>query len=322
MDLISIIVPVYRAEKYLDRCVESIVNQTYRNFEIILVDDGSPDKCPSMCDVWAEKDCRIKVLHKTNGGSAQARNVALDIAKGDYIAFVDSDDMMNRDMLTILHNVAVEQKADIVECGYSIEENRALKQISDIAEVCVYDTQSAMLEHLNDRIFRQVIWNKLYRTETIGEIRFVERKVIDDEFWTYRVIGNAVKLVHINDELYFYRQQEDSVMHQCYSLKRLVSVEAHVERHEFIRNRFPELYERSLVQLWFDCRYHGQMAFLNLNDKDIKEVFSYLQSIMKDYPLSYKFILHQETKELVWLMIEKLSLKLVCKLRNIMQKGL
>ena len=322
MDLISVIVPVYKVEDYLDRCVESIVNQTYWNLEIILVDDGSPDKCSAMCDMWAEKDCRVKVVHKVNGGSAQARNVALDIAKGDYIAFVDSDDMMNCDMLNILHNVAVEQNADIVECDYSIDKDEVLNKSVGIAPVVIYDSQMAMLESIHDSLFRQVIWNKLYRAAIIEKIRFVEGKTIDDEFWTYRAIGNATKLVHIQEKLYFYRQQDDSVMHQQYSLKRLVAVEAHVERHKYISSNFPAIYEQSLVQLWFDCRYHGQMAFLNLNNKDGIKAFNYLQNIIKLFPLSCKILLHQEPKEIVWLIIEKISLKLVCKLRNALQIGL
>lgn len=321
MDLISVIVPVYKVEDYLDRCVESIVNQTYWNLEIILVDDGSPDKCSSMCDMWAEKDCRIKVVHKANGGSAQARNVALDIAKGDYIAFVDSDDMMNCNMLAILHNVAVEQNADIVECDYSIDKDVAINNNFRIAPVVIYDSQMAMLESINDTLFRQVVWNKLYKAAIIEKIRFVEGKTIDDEFWTYRAIGNATKLVHIQEKLYFYRQQDGSVMHQQYSLKRLAAVEAHVERHKYISSNFPAIYAQSLVQLWFDCRYHGQMAFLNLNEKDVMKAFDYLQSIIEQFPLPYRVLFHQELKEIIWLMIEKISLKLVCKLRNALRIG-
>lgn len=322
MHLISVIVPVYKVEEYLDKCISSIVNQTYTNLEIILVDDGSPDSCPAMCDLWAAKDGRIKVIHKENGGSAQARNVGLDIARGDFIAFADSDDIMNCDMLNVLYSVAISQKADIVECDYSIDPKEALTQKLEAAPIDVYDSQMAMLEHINDKIFRQVIWNKLYRVETIEKIRFVEGKIIDDEFWTYRAIGNALKLVHIKDKLYFYRQQDGSVMHQSYSPKRMASIEAHIERHKYISNTIPALYERSLVQLWFDCRYHGQMSLLHLNSKETAEVFDYLRSVLHAYPLSCRVVLRQKPKEMLWLMIERLSLKLVCKLRNGFQIGL
>lgn len=322
LPLISVIIPIYKVEAYLDKCISSIVNQTYTNLEIILVDDGSPDNCPVICEKWAEKDCRIKVVHKANGGSAQARNVGLNMATGDYIAFADSDDIMNCDMLRTLYNVTISQKADIVECEYSIDKNEVLKQALDATSIDVYDPQMAMMEHINDKIFKQVIWNKLYKTETIEGVRFVEGKIIDDEFWTYRAIGNATKLVHIQDKLYFYRQQDGSIMHQCYSLKRLASVEAHIERHNYLCDKFPELCEQSLVRLWFDCRYHGQMALLKLNGKEKKEAFDYLHNVINTFPLPCSVVLHQEPKEKIWLMIEKLSLKLVCQLRNVLRKGL
>ena len=108
MDLISVVVPVYRVEPYLDRCVASIVNQTYRNLEIILVDDGSPDRCPAMCDAWAEKDRRIKVIHKANGGLSDARNVGLQLAQGNYVAFIDSDDWIDLRFIEILYKAIVE----------------------------------------------------------------------------------------------------------------------------------------------------------------------------------------------------------------------
>lgn len=319
--LVSVIIPVYKVEKYLDKCVNSVINQTYRNLEIILVDDGSPDNCPAMCDEWAKKDCRIKVIHKKNGGSAKARNVALDIAKGEYIAFIDSDDMMNYDMISTLFNVAFEQNADIVECDYSTSE-QVLNNNFEIGQIVIADSKKAILENIRDAMFKQVIWNKLYKTSIIGKIRFVEGKVIDDEFWTYRVVGNATKLVHIQKELYFYRQQNESVMHQQYSLKRLAGVEAHIERHKYIAINFPEILEQSLIQLWFDCRYHGQMALLYLNNEEKVEAFDYLRTLLIQHPLSYRIVLCQEPKEVLWLMIEKISLKLVCKLRNIMRKGL
>lgn len=320
-DLISIIVPVYKTEAYLNSCIESIVKQTYQNLEIILVNDGSPDECASICDMWKEKDCRIKVIHQVNKGSAQARNVALDIVKGVYVAFIDSDDMMNCNMLEVLHNIAVEQNADIVECEYSTDEKVMFDNDFTTIVVNVYNQQDAMLEHVRETFFRQVIWNKLYKSTIVKKLRFVEKKVIDDEFWTYRAIGNATKLVHIQKKMYFYRQQDQSIMHQKYSLKRLAGVEAHVERHRYINSNFPRVYEESLIRLWHDCRYHGQMVLLNLNNEDRKIAFDYLNNIIKCFPVSYKLIFCQATKEMTWLVIEKLSLKLVCRLRNILRIG-
>ena len=171
---ISVIVPVYKVEKFLDRCVESIVGQTYENLEIILVDDGSPDNCPSMCDKWAEKDSRIKVIHKENGGVSSARNAALDAATGDFIGFVDSDDWIEPDMYESLMMRIDETGKDIAVCSYySIEvsgERNECRCIADKAVVC------------KDDYFRFIvlggdggyIWNRLYRADIIKEVRFDE----------------------------------------------------------------------------------------------------------------------------------------------------
>ena len=119
--LVSVIVPVYKVEKYLDKCVESIVGQTYKNLEIILVDDGSPDNCPAMCDKWADRDSRIKVIHKQNGGVSSARNAGIDAVQGEFIGFVDSDDWLEPDMYDCLVKNALEYNADISRCGYFVD---------------------------------------------------------------------------------------------------------------------------------------------------------------------------------------------------------
>ena len=121
--LISVIVPIYNVEKYLDKCIESIVNQTYKNLEIILVDDGSPDNCPAMCDAWAEKDSRIKVVHKENGGAGSARNAGLDVSSGEYIGFVDGDDYIDSDFYETLINKSRNGYYDIVTCGFKTFES-------------------------------------------------------------------------------------------------------------------------------------------------------------------------------------------------------
>ena len=125
--LISVIVPVYKAEKYLNQCIESIVSQTYQNLQIILVDDGSPDNCPAICDDWAKKDRRIVVIHKENGGQSSARNVGLDIARGEYVGFVDADDFIDHDMYEILLHSLVSTNVDIVCCGSRIVNEKGIK---------------------------------------------------------------------------------------------------------------------------------------------------------------------------------------------------
>ena len=174
---ISVIVPVYKTEGLLDRCVESIVGQTYKNLEIILVDDGSPDNCPAMCDEWAEKDSRIRVIHKENGGVSSARNAALDIATGDYIGFVDSDDWIAPEMYSSLIQKISESGKNIALCSYYAVE------ISGERYECRCVVDKEVLD--KDDYFRFIvlggdggyIWNRLYDADILKEVRF------DEDIW-------------------------------------------------------------------------------------------------------------------------------------------
>ena len=174
---ISVIVPVYKTEGLLDRCVESIVGQTYKNLEIILVDDGSPDNCPAMCDEWAEKDSRIRVIHKENGGVSSARNAALDIATGDYIGFVDSDDWIEPEMYSSLIQKISESGKNIALCSYYAVE------ISGERYECRCVVDKEVLD--KDDYFRFIvlggdggyIWNRLYDADILKEVRF------DEDIW-------------------------------------------------------------------------------------------------------------------------------------------
>lgn len=316
--LISVIVPVYNVEPYLDRCVESIVNQTYRNLEIILVDDGSPDNCPQMCDAWAERDARIRVIHKENGGSGEARNVALNSALGELVAFVDSDDYIASDMFEYLYSLLT-GGADVAECSYIDVFNDQFSFSDTTDDTYTYTVQEAMAEHIRDRTFRQLIWNKLYRSGVIGDIRFPVDKKIDDEFFTYQVLGNAKTLVHSEKICYAYRQQNSSVMHSIDAKKRLQAVEAKVQRHEYIKKIFPSLTELSLKKLWFTCIYHGQLSQKETRREECIQIMKYLQCILDKYPCNTRNV---AVKEKMWLFLAFVSLNGVCKVRNFMGIGL
>ena len=322
LPLISVIVPVYKVEAYLDKCITSIVNQTYTNLEIILVDDGSPDSCPAMCDAWAAKDSRIRVIHKENGGSAQARNVALDVANGAYIAFADSDDMMNVDMIRSLYDVAITQNADIVECGYSLSENEALTQTKALISAEMFEPQAAMLEHISDRIFKQVIWNKLYKAKLIENVRFVEGKVIDDEFWTYRVIGNAEKVARIDRKLYFYRQQDGSVMHQNYSLNRLATIEAKTARLNFIQDNMPQLVSDARLNLFGSCIYAGQMSLMLLSKEQLVSAKRTINEALNANKPSFVECLSADGSNKLWYSLARIFFWSTCRLKNVLGKGL
>ncbi|MBR2134362.1 MAG: glycosyltransferase [Eubacterium sp.] len=209
--LITVIVPVYKVEKYLDRCVESIVNQTYTNLEIILVDDGSPDNCPQMCDAWAEKDNRIKVIHKENGGVSSARNAALDIAKGDYIGFVDSDDYVDKTMYEKLYQEGKEKSCDLVICNnYNVIDDKLIKA----GDYKNYFYSGNLIScFLTGKFEVNATCNKMYKRIAIGNIRFDESlKVGEDLLFNYYVIKNCDCVITIEDSLYYYVFYDNSTM--------------------------------------------------------------------------------------------------------------
>ncbi len=315
--LISVIVPVYKVEPYLDKCISSIANQTYTNMEIILVDDGSPDNCPAMCDAWAEKDNRIRVIHQKNQGGGAARNAGLDFASGGLIAFVDSDDYIAPDMYAHLYEL-LKAGADIAECSYVEVAG------DDAIFACGYETRSytaqeAMAENIRDRVFRQLIWNKLYRRHVMDGIRFPTDKKIDDEFFTYRVLGNANTLIHSTKVCYAYRQQLESVMHSMPISKRIQAVEAKTQRHTYIKNHFPELTDLSARDLWFTCIYQGQLALRTLDKAEAEKILAYFENVMEMHPFKMK---ECSAKEKLWINIAKSSLAVACRIRNALKIGL
>lgn len=318
LPLISVIVPVYKVETYLDKCISSIVNQTYQNLEILLVDDGSPDRSGEICDEWARKDSRIRVMHQKNAGSGAARNIGLGAAKGELIAFVDSDDYIAPGMYEYLYGLLA-QGADIAECGYvdAIDDNVSFD--CGNADVRTYTVQEAMAEHIRDRIFRQLIWNKLYRREVVGDIRFPVGKKIDDEFFTYQVLGNAKKLIQSDRVCYGYRQQEASVMHSMGAQKRLQAVDAKVQRHGYIEKKFPDLTALSLKALWFTCIYQGQLALREMNREEASRTMKYLRYVLGEHPCDLKIC---TTKEKGWVSLAQVSIKAACVLRNVLEIGL
>lgn len=212
---ISVIVPVYNIEKYLDKCVKSIVNQTHKNLEIILVDDGSFDKCPKICDEWAQRDERVIVLHKENGGLSSARNAGLDICTGDYICFVDSDDWIDNDMISDMLDSAKAENADVVMCDFYIEqigkECEAVK-----TEKGAFDAENILYSYLIDKI-RPEVCNKMYRSSVINSLRFNEKiKYAEDVPFNYEVFKRANKIYHLGAPKYHYLQNSGNSITTSY----------------------------------------------------------------------------------------------------------
>lgn len=210
--MISVIVPVYKVEPYLRRCVDSILAQTYTNLEIILVDDGSPDDCGAICDEYAKKDSRIKVIHKENGGQGSARNCGLDVATGQYITFVDSDDWIDPDMYECLHNLLIEHDADIAEGSYRFyrpwkTENQIL-ECPNTQAVTIYEGYDILDRfYFGPELFSDVavmVWNKLYRANFIKQFRFREGFIFEDCEFMPRVLNSCKKLVKRDHSYYTY----------------------------------------------------------------------------------------------------------------------
>lgn len=205
MDKISVIVPVYNVEPYLRQCVDSIINQTYKNLEIILVDDGSPDNCGKICDEYATKDARIKVLHIENGGPAIARNAGLDIATGNYIGYIDSDDYIEPDMYETLYNAMIRTDAGLVVCNWfeGTENNWVKNTVYPKKEIL---TPNEAFESFYNHMY---VWNKLYRKDVVKNLRFVETYA-QDVLYTFTNFTRIEKVVCLQDYKCYYRNNPTS----------------------------------------------------------------------------------------------------------------
>ena len=205
---ISVIVPIYNVENYLNRCIDSIINQTYKKLEIILVDDGSPDNCGKICDEYAKKDSRIKVIHKENGGVSSARNAGLNIATGDYIGFVDGDDWIELDMYEYLLGLSIKYKADISRCSFVYNDN-----IGNISKenIKIIKNEDALINCINGNFEEGVVWNKLYRRFIFQNIRFEPNIIFEDVLINYYVYKLNISMVISNICKYHYLRRQDSI---------------------------------------------------------------------------------------------------------------
>lgn len=324
MELISIIVPVFNVEQYLNQCIESLVNQTYKHLEIILVDDGSTDKSPQICDAWKEKDNRIQVVHIPNEGAGNARNKGVELATGEWVVFVDSDDYIEYYMLECLHNCC-DTEVDLVECCIvktDGDEADFSLQNEGNSEVIKCSTEEALFYHIQDEMFQQTPPNKLYRKNIVQNVPFPIGKLIDDEFWTYKVIGNARRLVHIDKKLYAYRQHESSVMHETYSIKRMQALEAKRERANYINEKYPDLKGISEKNYWLSCLFQGQMILKCLRGKEKVEAIKLLQYYWKENRLTIQEIRTLSLDYKIWALCSKVSIYMTCMLRNLLKKGI
>ncbi len=237
--IVSIIVPIYNVEQYLPQCIESIINQTYQNIEIILVDDGSPDNCGIICDDYAKKDKRIIVYHIKHTGLSGARNYGIERANGEYLGFVDSDDWIEPDMYEVLLNTAKDYRADIVNCGFYRELTD--QAIVDYGVFKKYDNSITSAKAVVHDEISIVVWNKLFHKSCFSGINFPNGHVFEEIFTVYKLFLQSVITISISKPLYHYRAQRQGAITQTRSMDNLIDYwRAHISRYNFFLadNRF------------------------------------------------------------------------------------
>ena len=261
MPLVSVIIPVYKVEQYLHECVDSVLAQTYANIEVILVDDGSPDGCSAICDEYAAKDCRVRVIHKENGGLSDARNAGMKIAYGEYWAFVDSDDVVHPQMIeSLMEPILADSNLKLSTCGF--------RRFSNDTELDFSKAEFQSAQRLSLTEFMHIdcwmtAWGKIYHKTLFDGIVYPKGRFHEDEFVTYKLIYRAEKIVFSSDMLYLYRQREGSIMSN-FSKKRAVdSFEAYSERIAFFKAE-PVLYDLAILQML--------NFYVTLNTKKYKKI--------------------------------------------------
>lgn len=239
--LISIIIPVYKVEKYLEKCIQSVINQTYENLQIILVDDGSPDNCGKICDEYAKKDHRIEVIHKSNGGLSDARNKGLEMAKGEYIGFVDSDDYIEADMYEVLYNLLKQYNADVSICNfYTVSQGKISIKNADNG-INEYNRIEILKEILLDKNIQSYAWNKLYKKELFDEIKYPIGKKYEDIGTTFYLLEKCNKVVVTGKSEYYYINRQDSIVNNVTESTITDYIELIMQRYDYIEENIKEL---------------------------------------------------------------------------------
>lgn len=308
-NLISIIIPVYNVEKYLEECLDSILKQTYKNFEAILIDDGSKDNSGKICDEYAQKDARFKVIHKQNEGVSVTRNLALDMANGEYITFLDSDDMLEEGALDFLYKEMVNNNSDLVIGGVKdIKNGKVICQTNEYKEIL--NKEDALKEFFDEKMFKCVIWAKMYRREIIGDERFNKELTIAEDFdFLYRILKKVdAVVVNTSNTVCYYRHRDDSAMRQKYDKK----FEKEIDLSESVLKDV----EKNFVSLKDNAIRRYQRVTVSCIDKYFRENgnindIKYLLDRMNKYPI--KLDVFQKIK-LFMLLYCKCGLKLIYKL--------
>lgn len=326
MPEISVIVSVYNCEKYIRRCIESILNQTFEDLELLIIDDGSTDESGRICDEFKLKDSRVKVIHERNSGVSIARNVGINIAKGKFIGFVDGDDYLAPDMYESLYKNLQENNADIAICGImncflkelpngSVKEERALQ--SNICGKGILSGRQAFSEALKSKIFSVNPVNKLFAAKFLKEERFPANKTSEDAFLIPKILAKAKCVVYDTEPKYYYVRHSGSITTSEFKEGDWSVVEAYEEHLNAIKNNFPELLEEAKFRYFWSYIYVLDKMIKSkakVRKQDYRRAVNFIKKNFKNIISNPYFSSKRKIAVFVLMISEKIYKKLVMKL--------
>ncbi len=317
--LISIVIPVYNVETYIRRCVDSVISQSYDNLEIFLVDDGSIDHSGEICDEYAKKDKRIRVIHKKNGGLSDARNAGLNASTADYIAFVDSDDFVHCDYIKILYNAMRNYDLDIVVCGYiSGHQNVFPKCNSKRDSDCFVLTSEEALRawHGKYKHLETVAWNKLYKKKlfALSNVCYPSDRFHEDVWTTHQLVAVSFKIGFLEAKLYYYYQRSSSITDVISQKGVLDSLWAQDSRLQYFKiHGYEEAYERLFIKRQKYC----MLYYCRIDDKNKKELSAVKKRLLHEFNIYYKVVM--EFKKIQWM--DRVSVYIFKRYYDVISKG-
>lgn len=294
---ISIIIPVYKVEDYVERCIKCIQAQTYTNWEAIFVEDGSPDKSGEICDRYAKKDARIKVIHKENAGVAAARNTGIANATGQYIAFIDSDDYAHPKYLEVLFTLMQEHDADLAIVGYELSYDSEVGDGQPLGEVQMMDSSKAVAKVIENQQFCSP-WSKLYKRSLFAHITYPEGAIYEDLGTAFEIFQAADRIVYQNIPLYYYFQVSESITRSEFHYGKLDEAKALKKQYEFIQKHFPELADAARYKYLYNV-YGHILCLVKAEDDYGKQKYREFCQIMKENKDFYCHYRARDTKQKV-----------------------
>ncbi len=279
--LVTVIIPVYNVEDYLKKCIESVLSQTYKNLEVFLVDDGSTDNCPQICDKFASKDSRVIVIHKKNEGQGVARNVALDKCKGEYIAFVDSDDLIKPNMIEAMVGAIERNNADIALCGIAVNNGIKLHDEPVFSNEVCWNTEQLMKEYVTTPNVHTGPCNKVYKKALFDNIRFPKFTANEDAYIMHSVLGRCKKAVHIGECMYIQNIRPNSTEQSSFSERKLALLDCAQSLSDYYKSNFPDLYKFVAYKKINDSAVL-MSAIIEADYKKYKDIYDSIYAQMKN----------------------------------------